>query len=186
MSARTTSAASSQRLLPLYETNISESRRPRQSNFSIRPISGFRLHAGGRAVPAKIVNGMSEKEYPLPPATFDFLVLSLKTQTEVHLGLLYFGEEKDRPEPEFRMARHSIDLLAMLQEKTRGNTTMEEQRLIENALTELRFRFVQAMEQHQKKAAAAAQPAAPASEPAKTEEQATGAGQGGTEGQAGS
>jgi len=42
--------------------------------------------------------------------------------------------------------RHTIDLLAMLQEKTRGNVSMEEQRLVENALTELRFRFVQAME----------------------------------------
>ena len=37
-------------------------------------------------------------------------------------------------------------MLAMLQEKTRGNVSMEEQRLVENALTELRFRFVQAME----------------------------------------
>jgi len=36
--------------------------------------------------------------------------------------------------------------MAMLQEKTRGNVSMEEQRLVENALTELRFRFVQAME----------------------------------------
>jgi uncharacterized protein DUF1844 len=97
---------------------------------------------------------MSDQEYPLPPATFEFLILSLKTQTEVHLGLLYFGEEKERPDPDFRIARHSIDLLAMLQEKTRGNTSLEEQRLIENSLTELRFRFVQAMEQHQKKTAA--------------------------------
>ena len=96
---------------------------------------------------------MSEKEYPLPPATFEFLVLSLKTQTEVHLGLLYFGEEKERPEPEFRMARHSIDLLAMIQDKTRGNLGMEEQRLIENALTELRFRFVQVSEQSAKEKA---------------------------------
>jgi hypothetical protein len=115
---------------------------------------------------------MSEKEYPLPPATFDLLVLSLKTQTEVHLGLLHFGEEKERPEPEFRMARHSIDLLAMLQDKTRGNLSMEEQRLLENALTELRFRFVQAMEQHQKKTAGGAVEGAPASEPPKTEGQA--------------
>jgi hypothetical protein len=89
---------------------------------------------------------MSEQEYPLPPATFEFLILSLKAQTEMHLGMFHFGEEKDRPEPDFRIARHSIDLLAMLQEKTRGNVTMEEQRLVENALTELRFRFVQAME----------------------------------------
>jgi len=95
---------------------------------------------------------MSDQEYPLPPATFEFLVLSLKTQTEMHLGLLFPGDEKDRPEPDFRIARHSIDLLAMLQEKTRGNTTLEEQRLIENSLTELRFRYVQALEQNQRRA----------------------------------
>jgi len=122
---------------------------------------------------------MSDQEYPLPPATFEFLVLSLKTQSEVQLGLLHFGEEKDRPEPNFPIARHSIDLLAMIQEKTRGNITLEEQRLIENTLTELRFRFVQAREYYQKKAAAAApsEPAAtePAkSEPAKSEQQAGG------------
>jgi len=103
---------------------------------------------------------MSDQDYPLPPATFEFLVLSLRTQTEMHLGLLYSGEEKDQPEPDFRIARHSIDLLAMLQEKTRGNITLEEQRLIENSLTELRFRYVQAMERHQKQAAAAKSSAA--------------------------
>lgn len=89
---------------------------------------------------------MSDQDYPLPPATFEFLIFSLKAQTEMHLGMYHFGEEKDRPAPDFRIARHTIDLLAMLQEKTRGNVTMEEQRLVENALTELRFRFVQAME----------------------------------------
>ena len=95
---------------------------------------------------------MSDQEYPLPPATFEFLILSLKAQTEMHLGMYHFGaEEKDRPEPDFRIARHTIDLMAMLQEKTRGNMSMEEQRLVENALTELRFRFVQAMENRGKK-----------------------------------
>lgn len=89
---------------------------------------------------------MSDTDYPLPPATFEFLTLSLKTQTEIHLGLLHFGEEKDRPEPDLRVARHTIDMLAMIQDKTKGNLTTEEQRLIENSLTELRFRFVQAME----------------------------------------
>jgi hypothetical protein len=103
---------------------------------------------------------MSDQEYPLPPATFEFLILSLKAQTEMHLGMYHFGagaDENDRPEPDFRVARHTIDLLAMLQEKTRGNVTMEEQRLVENALTELRFRFVQAMES-KKKAVPESQP----------------------------
>jgi hypothetical protein len=115
---------------------------------------------------------MSDPAFPLPPATFEFLVLSLKTQTEVHLGLLHFGDDKDRPVPNFPIARHTIDMLAMVQEKSRGNLTMEEQRLIENALTELRFRFVQAME-HQQKLAVDAKPETPA-EAEKTEGQAGG------------
>jgi hypothetical protein len=119
---------------------------------------------------------MSDPEYPLPPATFEFLILSLKAQTEMHLGMYHFGtaaDEKDRPEPDFRIARHTIDMLAMLQDKTRGNVTMEEQRLVENALTELRFRFVQAMESRGKKEVPVSEESKPASEEPKKEEQAS-------------
>jgi Domain of unknown function (DUF1844) len=99
---------------------------------------------------------------PLPPPTFEFLVLSLKTQTEVHLGLLSFGENEGGEEPDLSSARHAIDMLAMIAEKTRGNLSMEEQRLIENSLTELRFRFVQVNERQTKeKAKAAEAPAEP-------------------------
>lgn len=93
---------------------------------------------------------MSDSDYPLPPATFEFLTISLKTQAEIQLGLLHFGEEKDRAKPDLRVARHTIDMLSMIQDKTKGNLSMEEQRLIENSLTELRFRYVQAMEQAKK------------------------------------
>ena len=58
--------------------------------------------------------------------------------------LLHFGEEKDRPKPNLKLASHTIDMMAMLLDKTKGNLSMEEQRLIENSVTELRFRFVQA------------------------------------------
>jgi Domain of unknown function (DUF1844) len=54
-------------------------------------------------------------------------------------------------------------LLAMIAEKTRGNLALEEQRLIENSLTELRFRFVQVLEQ--KPAAVADKPAEKSAEP---------------------
>ncbi len=87
-----------------------------------------------------------ERDLPLPPPTFEFLVLSLKTQAELHLGLYHFGDEKDRPKPDLKTAQHVIDLLGMLEEKTRGNLALEERRLLENSLTELRFRFVQAKE----------------------------------------
>jgi hypothetical protein len=88
---------------------------------------------------------MPENDFPLPPPTFEFLVFSLKTQAEMRLGLLKFGEEQEET-PDLKAARHAIDLLAMIHEKTRGNLSLEEQRLIENSLTELRFRFVQVSE----------------------------------------
>ena len=80
--------------------------------------------------------------YSLPPASFAFLVLSLRAQCESSLGLMNFGQE-EKQEPDLDMARHAIDLLAVLLEKTKGNLVLEEQRLLENSLTELRFRFVQ-------------------------------------------
>jgi Domain of unknown function (DUF1844) len=79
---------------------------------------------------------------PLPPPSFDFLVLSLRAQAEMQLGLMHLGQE-EKPKPELPLARHTIDLMAVLVEKTKGNLSLEEQRLLENSLTELRFRFVQ-------------------------------------------
>ena len=94
---------------------------------------------------------MSETpNHQLPPPTFEFLVLYFKMQAEMHLGLLHFGDDKDRPETDPQLARHGIDLLAMLQQKTKGNLTTEEQRLLENTVTELRFRYIQALEQQGK------------------------------------
>ena len=92
-------------------------------------------------------------EMPLPPATFEFFVLSMKMQAEMSMGLIHFGDEADRPKPDFRVARHSIDLLSMIADKTKGNLSIDEQRLIENSLTELRFRFVQASESSPKQTA---------------------------------
>jgi hypothetical protein len=85
-----------------------------------------------------------EMNIPLPPASFTFIVLSLRAQAEMQLGLMPFGDEK--PQPDLPLARHTIDLMAVLLEKTKGNLDIDEQRLLENSLTELRFRFVQASE----------------------------------------
>jgi hypothetical protein len=90
-------------------------------------------------------------EPPLPPADFSFLISSLMFQAQLELGLLHFGEEKDQPEPNLPRAKHSIDLLGVLEEKTRGNLSIEEQRLLENGLTELRFRFIQTSDELKKK-----------------------------------
>ncbi|HEX3878019.1 MAG TPA: DUF1844 domain-containing protein [Bryobacteraceae bacterium] len=89
---------------------------------------------------------------PLPPPSFSFLVLSLRAQAEMQLGLMSYGTEA-KPEPELELARHTIDMLGILLEKTKGNLTLDEQRLLENSLTELRFRFVQVSDEAAKAAA---------------------------------
>ena len=97
---------------------------------------------------------MSDTDFTLPPATFEFLVFSLKFQAEMRLmgDVPELGEpEQKEPVPDLTGARHAIDLLSMLEEKTRGNLNLEERRAIENCLTELRFRFVQATEKILKK-----------------------------------
>jgi len=91
-----------------------------------------------------------EFRIPLPPESFSFLVLSLRTQAEMQLGLMNFGPEngdEEKPKPDLQLARHTIDLMGVLLEKTKGNLTIEEQRMLENSLTELRFRFVQVSEE---------------------------------------
>jgi hypothetical protein len=94
----------------------------------------------------------------LPPASFEFLVASLRMQAQVQLGILHLGEESERPEPQLHLARHAINLLAMLQEKTKGNLEWPEQRELDNSLTELRLQYVQisdAMAKHAQTAEAA-------------------------------
>ena len=88
-------------------------------------------------------NDVFDQDMPIPPATFEYMVASFRFQAEMQLGLIHFGEEEDRPEPNFELARHFIDLLAILQDKTRGNLSLEEKRMLENTITELRFRYVQ-------------------------------------------
>ena len=89
------------------------------------------------------------RPFAIPPATFEFLTESLRLQAEMQLGLMRLGSEEEPP-ADLELARHTIDLMGMLQEKTRGNLTLEEQRLIENTLTLLRFRYVQAVEEAKK------------------------------------
>jgi hypothetical protein len=79
----------------------------------------------------------------VPPASIELLVLSLAMQAQMELGL---GEPQEGHVPNLDIARHTIDLLAILQQKTKGNLTLDEQRLLENTLTELRYRYVQALE----------------------------------------
>jgi len=84
------------------------------------------------------------EEKKAPALDFTALVLSLGSSAIVHLGE---GPDpttgQKREQPDFSMAQQSIDLLAMLQEKTRGNLTANEASFLDNMLFDLRMLFVQ-------------------------------------------
>ncbi len=82
-------------------------------------------------------------ESKAPTLDFNALVLSLGSSAIVHLGEAPDPTTGKKVDPDFPLAQQSIDLLAMLQEKTRGNLTAEEQRFLQNMLTDLRMLFVQ-------------------------------------------
>ena len=63
----------------------------------------------------------AEQRMPLPPASFSFLVLSMRAQAEMQLGLMHFGPE-EKPEPDLALARHTIDMMGVLLEKTKGQS----------------------------------------------------------------
>jgi len=84
---------------------------------------------------------MSDEE--APPIDFNMLVLSLSTSTLMHLGELE-GEDGTRSAPNLPLARQSIELLLILEEKTKGNLTGEEERLLSGVLYELRLKYAEA------------------------------------------
>jgi hypothetical protein len=85
-------------------------------------------------------------ERAMPQASFSTLVNSLLTQIFLYLGdLTPRGVE---PQLNLDMARFNVDLLGVLEEKTKGNLAPEEQKLLDNALYEARTRFVSVASQY--------------------------------------
>lgn len=80
---------------------------------------------------------------PLPEVNFSYLILSLSSTALFHIGEIpdpQTGQKKvDLP-----LAKHAIDTISMLKEKTRGNLTDEEHKMVEGILTDLRWRYVKA------------------------------------------
>ena len=77
----------------------------------------------------------------LPPVDFTTFVLSLATSALVSLGEVK-GEGDDKVD--LPIARQTIDTIDMLHDKTRGNLTGEEERIVNQVLFDLRMKFVEA------------------------------------------
>jgi len=93
---------------------------------------------GGTASPIPY----AEEELPEDGSDFETLVSYLSTTAMFQLGLIA-GPGGERIPPDMVSARRTIDLLGVLQEKTRGNLTEDEARLLDSVLYELRMTFVE-------------------------------------------
>lgn len=78
--------------------------------------------------------------------TFAGFIFSLAHAAAVHFGDIEDPNTGQREQPDLAAAHQMIDLIALLQDKTKGNLTAEEAKLVDDLLYELRMRFVQAQQ----------------------------------------
>ncbi len=78
---------------------------------------------------------------PIPDVDFSSFVFSLSTSVLLHLGEVPDPVTKKK-EKHLPLAKQTIDILGMLQEKTRGNLTAQEKDLIDHLLADLRWRYI--------------------------------------------
>jgi hypothetical protein len=97
--------------------------------------------SAGESGPAEESKSAGQEASSRPPIDFPSYLLSYYTQ-----GLVLLGEVPNpytnKKEEDVDAARHTIDILSMLEEKTKGNLSKEEQQLLESVLYELRMKFM--------------------------------------------
>ncbi len=81
----------------------------------------------------------------LPPADFAGLVSMLATQAFFALGVIRTKEDEE-PKIDMVLAQYNIDMLGIIEEKTRDHLTDEEKKLLEGTIHQLRMAFVQVSE----------------------------------------
>lgn len=88
-----------------------------------------------------------KQEFPgqeLPEINFSTFVISLSTQALMHLGEIP-NPLSGTVEKDVSVAKQTIDIIALLRDKTKGNLDEGEHRLVEDALFDLRMRYVEAV-----------------------------------------
>jgi Domain of unknown function (DUF1844) len=102
-----------------------------------------RSKVGAEAVSSKTDKVAEEPGVPIDFATF---ILSLSSSSAIHLGLVPHPEN-EKIETNLPMAKQTIDIIDILQEKTKGNLTEDEERLLGEILYNMRMAFVRATSQ---------------------------------------
>lgn len=84
---------------------------------------------------------MSDKPQVLPELDFSGFIISLGTSALINLGQMPDPDTQEMRE-DFTGARQTIDILALLSQKTQGNLTEEEASLLQKLLLDLRLIYV--------------------------------------------
>ncbi|MDQ7837862.1 MAG: DUF1844 domain-containing protein [Thermodesulfobacteriota bacterium] len=121
----------------------------KEKGYTVRDRRSFSQEKSGQETTAASKERPAGEEIPkeskrptvLPPVDFSTLIFSLNTSALVHLGEIADPVTGKR-EIDLVFAKHTIDTIAMLQEKTRGNLTKDEEALIQHILYDLRMRYV--------------------------------------------
>ncbi len=79
---------------------------------------------------------------PLPEGNLAALISMLATQALFSLGLLQVKGQEEEKKPDLELAKYNIDMLETIEEKTKGNLTEEEERVLSTTLSELRMGYV--------------------------------------------
>jgi hypothetical protein len=83
------------------------------------------------------------ESYELPPVTFEDFIFNLYNIALINLG--YRDPDSGKIIRNLQMAKHTIDTIGMLEEKTKGNLTPTEGNLVENLLYEMRMNYLRAL-----------------------------------------
>jgi hypothetical protein len=83
----------------------------------------------------------------LPPPSFSLLVATFASQATVAFGQ-YPNPIDGKTEVRLDLAKHAIDMLTMIEEKTQGNLTPDEAAMLEGVLHQLRLAYVEASAKH--------------------------------------
>nr|MBP7322200.1 DUF1844 domain-containing protein [Deltaproteobacteria bacterium] len=78
---------------------------------------------------------------PLPEIDFPAFILSLSSSALLHLGLIENPVSR-KSERNLPLAKQTIDIIAMLRDKTKGNLSPEESGLVDDLITDLRLKYV--------------------------------------------
>lgn len=118
---------------------VAESKAPPPPSAAEQKANADAYHKSAKDLDARVeLSGHSSKDFEI---TFERFMASLYMSAMMQLGMMH--EEGGQPHIDLIGARQTIDTLALLQDKTKGNLTQTEEDFLQNSLYELRMAYVE-------------------------------------------